>query len=106
MGLEIDYRAGEVGALRDEGPRFDLVTAMEVVEHVSDVPAFIAALAALVKPDGLVVLSTPNRTAAARLAMITLGEGLKLIPRGTHDWSSFRSEGRRVGQECGRKGGY
>src|SRR3546814_20332356 len=52
MGLEIDYRAGEVGALRDEGPRFDLVTAMEVVEHVSDVPAFIAALAALVKPDG------------------------------------------------------
>src|SRR3546814_4119418 len=89
MGLEIDYRAGEVGALRDEGPRFDLVTAMEVVEHVSDVPAFIAALAALVKPDGLVVLSTPNRTAAARLAMITLGEGLKMIPRGTHDWSSF-----------------
>src|SRR3546814_5900787 len=62
---------------------------MEVVEHVSDVPAFIAALAALVKPDGLVVLSTPNRTAAARLAMITLGEGLKMIPRGTHDWSSF-----------------
>lgn len=89
MGLEIDYRAGEVGALRDEGPRFDLVTAMEVVEHVSDVPAFIAALAALVKPDGLVVLSTPNRTAASRLAMITLGEGLKMIPRGTHDWSSF-----------------
>src|SRR3546814_19620733 len=62
---------------------------MEVVEHVSDVPAFIAALAALVKPDGLVVLSTPNRTAAARPAMITLGEGLKMIPRGTHDWSSF-----------------
>src|SRR3546814_13217421 len=89
MGLEIDYRAGEVGALRDEGPRFDLVTAMEVVEHVSDVPAFIAALAALVKPDGLVVLSTPNRTAAARLAMITLCAGLKMIPPGTHDWSRF-----------------
>src|SRR3546814_5775704 len=62
MGLEIDYRAGEVGALRDEGPRFDLVTAMEVVEHVSDVPAFIAALAALVKPDGLVVLSTDRKS--------------------------------------------
>src|SRR3546814_13917779 len=89
MGVEIDYRAGEVGALRDEGPRFDLVTAMAVVEHVSDVPDFIAALAALVKPDGLVVLSTPNRTASARLEIITPGDGLKLIPRGTHDLSRF-----------------
>src|SRR3546814_14782252 len=62
---------------------------MEVVEHVTDLPAFLAALAALVKPDGLVILSTPNRTIASRLAMIALGEGLGLIPRGTHDWSKF-----------------
>lgn len=89
MGLAIDYRAGEVGGLVSETQRYDLVTAMEVVEHVTDVPAFLAALAALVKPDGLVILSTPNRTKASRLAMITLGEGLKLIPRGTHDWSKF-----------------
>ncbi len=89
MGLSIDYRAGEVAALLLEDRRFDMVTAMEVVEHVADIPAFVAALAALVKPDGFVVLSTPNRTVASRLVMITLGEGLRLIPRGTHDWSKF-----------------
>lgn len=88
-GLAIDYRAGEAATLTAESRRFDLVTAMEVVEHVSDVAAFLGTLAALVKPDGLVILSTPNRTTRSRLAMITLGEGLKLIPRGTHDWSKF-----------------
>ncbi len=62
---------------------------MEVIEHVADLAAFIAALAALIAPGGLAVLSTPNRTARSRLALITLGEGLRLIPRGTHDWSKF-----------------
>jgi 2-polyprenyl-6-hydroxyphenyl methylase/3-demethylubiquinone-9 3-methyltransferase len=89
MGLEISYRDGEAAQLAAEERRFDLVTSMEVIEHVTDVPAFLSTLAALVKPDGLVILSTPNRTQKSRLAMITLGEGLKLIPRGTHDWSSF-----------------
>lgn len=89
MGLTIDYRAGEVATLVAEERRFDLVTAMEVVEHVTDVPEFLKTLATLVKPDGLVIVSTPNRTIASRLAMITLGEGLRLIPRGTHDWHKF-----------------
>ena len=62
-GLPVRYMAGEVGAL-DIGA-FDLVTAMEVIEHVADKPAFIAALAARIAPGGLLVLSTPNRTPAS-----------------------------------------
>jgi len=89
MGLAIDYRAGEVARLLDEERRFDLVTAMEVVEHVDDVDGFIGTLAQLTAPGGLLVMSTPNRTAASRLAMITLGEGLRFIPPGTHDWDKF-----------------
>lgn len=85
--LAIDYRAGSVDQLGDG--RFDLVVSMEVVEHVSDPAAFIAALADAVAEDGLMILSTPNRTALSRLAMITLAEGLGQIPKGTHDWDRF-----------------
>lgn len=85
-GLAIDYRAGGVEGI--EG-RFDLVTCLEVVEHVVDPAAFVRALADRLAEGGLLVLSTPNRTAASRLAMITLGEGLSLIPKGTHDWTKF-----------------
>lgn len=86
-GLAIDYRAGSVAAIR--GETFDLVTSMEVIEHVTDPAEFIAGLAAVLAPGGLMVLSTPNRTALSRLAMITVGEGTGMIPRGTHDWSQF-----------------
>lgn len=86
-GLAIDYREGEVGRL--EGERFDLVVSMEVVEHVADPGAFVATLAGLLADDGLLVLSTPNRTPLSRLALITVGEGLGLIPPGTHDWERF-----------------
>jgi 2-polyprenyl-6-hydroxyphenyl methylase/3-demethylubiquinone-9 3-methyltransferase len=89
QGLAIDYRTAAAESLAAAGERFDLVTSMEVIEHVADLPAFISALAALLAPGGLAVLSTPNRTARSRLALITLGEGLRLIPRGTHDWSKF-----------------
>src|SRR4051812_29173812 len=89
QGLAIDYRADAAEKLSAAGERFDLVTSMEVIEHVADLGAFITALAALIAPGGLAVLSTPNRTARSRLALITLGEGLGLIPRGTHDWSKF-----------------
>jgi 2-polyprenyl-6-hydroxyphenyl methylase/3-demethylubiquinone-9 3-methyltransferase len=89
MGLEIDYRSGEVAALLAEPARFDLITAMEVVEHVADVPAFLAALAALLKPDGLLILSTPNRTPQSRVLMVGMAERLGLVPAGTHDWSKF-----------------
>jgi len=86
-GLAIDYRAGGVEALA--GETFDLVTSMEVIEHVADPAAFVAGLARALAPDGLLILSTPNRTALSRLAMITIGEGLGMIPRGTHDWDKF-----------------
>ena len=86
QGLEIDYRIGDVAAL--DGP-FDLVTSMEVVEHVADVPAFISGLARALAPDGLLILSTPNRTALSKLLMIQVAEGLGRIPRGTHEWDRF-----------------
>jgi len=86
QGLEIDYRVGGAEALAG---RFDLVTALEVVEHVADPAAFIGALAAAVAEGGLMILSTPNRTAWSRLIMIGLGEGTGRIPKGTHDWDKF-----------------
>ena len=87
QGLAIDYRAGELASLA--GERFDLVTCMEVIEHVADPAIFVAGLAGALAPGGLLVMSTPNRTALSRLAMITLGEGTGRIPRGTHDWAKF-----------------
>ncbi|RZF60772.1 bifunctional 2-polyprenyl-6-hydroxyphenol methylase/3-demethylubiquinol 3-O-methyltransferase UbiG [Sphingomonas populi] len=86
-GLAIDYRAGSVEDL--SGERFDLVTSMEVIEHVTDPVAFIAGLTGALADGGLMVLSTPNRTLASRIAMITLGEGSGRIPKGTHDWDKF-----------------
>lgn len=88
QGLNIDYQAIGVEALGMKGA-FDLVTSMEVIEHVSDPALFVRGLADALSEDGLMILSTPNRTALSRLAMITLGEGLGLIPRGTHDWNRF-----------------
>ncbi len=86
QGLAIDYRAGSVEAL---GGRYDLVTSLEVVEHVTDPRGFIGALADAVAEGGLLILSTPNRTSTSRLVMILLGEGSGRIPRGTHDWDKF-----------------
>jgi 2-polyprenyl-6-hydroxyphenyl methylase/3-demethylubiquinone-9 3-methyltransferase len=86
QGLEIDYRVGDTAAL--DGP-FDLITAMEVVEHVTDVGTFVAGLAGALAADGLLILSTPNRTALSKLMMIHVAEGLGQIPRGTHEWDKF-----------------
>ncbi|OYY92129.1 MAG: bifunctional 3-demethylubiquinol 3-O-methyltransferase/2-polyprenyl-6-hydroxyphenol methylase [Sphingomonas sp. 28-66-16] len=86
-GLAIDYRTGSVEDLA--GARFDLVTSLEVIEHVTDPAAFVAGLAGALADDGLLILSTPNRTALSRVALISVAEGLGQIPRGTHDWSKF-----------------
>lgn len=85
--LTIDYRHGGFEAL--VGERFDLVTSMEVIEHVSDPASFVAGLADLLAPDGILILSTPNRSPLSRLALIGIAEGFGLIPRGTHDWNRF-----------------
>lgn len=90
QGLAIDYVCTEVAALKGS---FDLVTSMEVIEHVEHPAAFVAALAARLSPGGLMILSTPNRTPFSRVAMITLGEGLGRIPKGTHDWDKFLTPG-------------
>ena len=85
--LDIDYRSGELSA---QGlSTFDVVTCMEVIEHVSDPAAFVAELAAHLKPDGLMILSTPNRTAASRLFLVEAAERMGQVPRGTHNWDQF-----------------
>ncbi len=86
-GLAISYHAGELAAL--EAGTFDLVTAMEVIEHVADKPAFARELAARLAPGGLMVLSTPNRTAASRLLLVEGAELIGQVPRGTHHWEDF-----------------
>ena len=90
-GLTIDYRCGDVGTLGLSG--FDLVTSMEVIEHVADKQAFVNALAGALVPGGLMVLSTPNRTPQARLLMVEGAERLGAIPRGTHHWNDFVTPG-------------
>ena len=85
-GLAIDYRAGDVQQLDGQ---FDLVTCMEVVEHVADPALFLQALSRRLAPGGLLVMSTPNATGWSKLMMITLAEGLGRIPRGTHDFDKF-----------------
>jgi len=91
QGLTIDYRAGDVLRLADEMPGgFDLITCLEVLEHVADVPSFVAALRKLLKPGGLLVFSTPNRTAMSWAVLIAGAEQIaKLIPIGGHEWKQF-----------------
>ncbi|MEO6359505.1 MAG: bifunctional 2-polyprenyl-6-hydroxyphenol methylase/3-demethylubiquinol 3-O-methyltransferase UbiG [Sphingomicrobium sp.] len=86
QGLEIDYRATDVADIEEQ---FDLVTSLEVVEHVADPAAFVKALARRLAPGGLLILSTPNRTSWSKLLTITLAEGFNRIPKGTHDYDKF-----------------
>jgi 2-polyprenyl-6-hydroxyphenyl methylase/3-demethylubiquinone-9 3-methyltransferase len=87
VGLDIRYMAGEVAGL-DIGT-FDLVTSVEVIEHVADKPAFLRDVAARLAPDGLLVMSTPNRTAASRVLLVGAAEAVGYVPRGTHHWQDF-----------------
>ncbi len=89
-GLAVDYRATTAEALAETGERFDVVLAMEVVEHVSDVEAFIGTCGALTKPGGLFFVATINRTAKAfALAIVGAEYLLRWLPRGTHDFSKL-----------------
>jgi 2-polyprenyl-6-hydroxyphenyl methylase / 3-demethylubiquinone-9 3-methyltransferase len=89
-GLTIDYRAVTAEALADAGERFDIVLAMEVVEHVADVGLFVKRCAEMVKPGGLMIVATINRTLKSfALAIVGAEYILGLIPRGTHRWDKF-----------------
>ncbi len=89
-GLDIDYRATTAEDLTATGARFDMVMNLEVVEHVADVDLFLAASGSLLKPGGLMICATLNRTLKS-LAMAKVGAEyvLRWLPRGTHDWKKF-----------------
>ena len=88
--LTIDYRAESVEAVAEAGRSFDIVFAMEVVEHVADVTAFINACERVLKPGGLLLMSTLNRTMRSfALAIVGAEYVLRWLPRGTHDWEKF-----------------
>ena len=89
-GAAAAYRVGTVEDLAREGAKFDVVLAMEVVEHVGDMPAFVARAASLVRPGGLIALSTLNRTLKSfALAIVGAEYVLRWLAPGTHRWEQF-----------------
>jgi 2-polyprenyl-6-hydroxyphenyl methylase/3-demethylubiquinone-9 3-methyltransferase len=89
-GLEIDYRHTTAEALAEAGEAFDVVLNMEVVEHVADPAAYLAACQALLRPGGLMICSTLNRTARSyALAIVGAEMVMRWLPRGTHEWAKF-----------------
>ena len=90
MGLAIDYRMTTAEALADAAERFDLVLAMEVVEHVTDMALFVSRCAEMVQPRGLMIAATINRTLKSfALAIVGAEYVLRWLPRGTHRWDKF-----------------
>lgn len=88
--LTIDYRAVPAETLADEGAAFDVVLCMEVVEHVADVPGFLATVGSLVKPGGLLLVATINRTPKAfALAIVGAEYVLGWLPKGTHQYDKL-----------------
>ena len=89
-GLSVDYRAVAAEVLAQSGETFDVVLAMEVVEHVADLGLFIELAAGLVAPGGLLFVATLNRTAKSfALAIVGAEYILRWLPRGTHRWEKF-----------------
>lgn len=90
QGLDVDYRLGEPSEVLALNERFDVVLALEVVEHVSDVAEFIGIMARRVAPGGLLFVSTIDRTWKSFLFAIVGAEYvLQVLPRGTHRWKQF-----------------
>lgn len=89
-GLNIDYQVTTAEALCANGHKADLVLALEIIEHVTDMEAFLTSVTNLVAPGGLVILSTLNRTKRGFLLGIVAAEYvLRWVPRGTHQWHKF-----------------
>ena len=89
-GRAIDYRVTSAEALADAGERFDIVLAMEVVEHVADIGLFLNRCAAMLKPGGIMVVSTLNRNwKSFAIAIVGAEYVLRWLPRGTHQWDKF-----------------
>jgi len=89
-GVNVDYRATTAEALADEGERFDLVLAMEVIEHVADLDLFIRRCTEMAQPGGLMITATLNRTLKSfALAIVGAEYVLRWLPRGTHQWEKF-----------------
>jgi 2-polyprenyl-6-hydroxyphenyl methylase / 3-demethylubiquinone-9 3-methyltransferase len=89
-GVVVDYRTTTAEALADEGEGFDVVLAMEVVEHVADLGLFISRCAEMVRPGGLMITATLNRTLKSfALAIVGAEYVLRWLPRGTHQWEKF-----------------
>ena len=89
-GVTVDYRTTTAEELAAAGEQFDVVLAMEVVEHVTDVNAFVATCAGMVKPGGLMIAATLNRTLKSfALAIVGAEYVLRWLPRGTHQWDKF-----------------
>jgi 2-polyprenyl-6-hydroxyphenyl methylase/3-demethylubiquinone-9 3-methyltransferase len=89
-GVSVDYRATTAEDLAAAGERFNVVLAMEVVEHVADVASFVHTCAAMVKPGGLMIAATLNRTLKSfALAIVGAEYVLRWVPRGTHQWDKF-----------------
>lgn len=89
-GIEIDYQCKSAEDLAKQKKRFDVVLAMEIIEHVADVDDFLKSVCKLVKPGGLLFIATINRTVKSYAAAIVAGEYiLRLLPVGTHNWQKF-----------------
>lgn len=89
-GLDIDFRHTTAETLAEAGEKFDIIVNMEVVEHVADVSLYLAACRTLLKPGGIMLLSTINRTPKAYLfAIIGAERVLRWLPVGAHDWNKF-----------------
>jgi 2-polyprenyl-6-hydroxyphenyl methylase/3-demethylubiquinone-9 3-methyltransferase len=89
-GLNIDYRVGEPHAALRDGELFDVLLLLEVVEHVDNVQSFLRQAASHLKPGGLLLVSTINRTARSFVTAIVGAEHVfRVLPRGTHRWSQF-----------------
>jgi len=90
LGLDIDYRNTAAETLADDGEQFDIILNMEVIEHVADPQEFLRACQKLLKPGGIMITSTLNRTAKSyALAILGAEVVMRWLPKGTHDWARF-----------------